>query len=358
MLKEQLQALSKEQAGPCITLALRTHRTHPDNLQDPILLKNLLGEAESRLLNEFGKRQVEPLLQHIRSIEKEIDHNHNTEGLYVFLSPGTAAYLRTSWPPEEDRVYLDDAFALRGIIKAFNRSEDYYLLSLSQQGAQLYEALNDRVQEEVRGDGFPFRENDHYLTDQLKASDPKSVDNMLREFLNKVDKAMVAAHRRVPLPVIVAANRAVYDMLLQVADQRLIYAGHFAVDGNNSTPLQLSEKAWPLVQDIQKERRADAINEIFAGVPSGKVLTDLQEIWQAARDGRGALLVTREDFAQPIGITDHLGFEFAKDGTVPGITDDIVNDIAWEVLSKNGRVYFTKQPALQELGDIALLTRY
>jgi hypothetical protein len=83
----------------------------------------------------------------------------------------------------------------------------------------------------------------------------------------------------------------------------------------------------------------------------------MQEIYLAAREGRGELLLVKSDFSQPIDITPQ-GFDYAKDATVPGINDDIVNDIAWEVVDKKGRVFFTDQLALRQLGDIALLTRY
>lgn len=357
MLKEQMHKLAQHQEGPCISIALKTHRTHPDNQQDAILLKNLINEAESRLLKEYDRRSVELLLKNLHSIESQIDNRLNDFGLYVFVSANTAEFVRTMWPPVENKVYLDKEFALRDIIKACNRSEDYYILHLSQSGVELYEALNDRIYGEVSLHGFPFRENPHYITDRQARSDSKKVDNQVREFLNKVDKSMIAVQSVHPLEIIVASTRENFDYLLEVADQPLIYSGHFTIDAGKADIHYLSDKAWPVVKDLQKARRAAAIDELLAGIPSGKVLTDMQEIYRAAREGRGELLMVKNDFSQPIGITRQ-GFEFAQDATVPGINDDIVNDIAWEVVDKKGRVYFTDQPALRQLGDIALLTRY
>ncbi|MGL6269123.1 MAG: hypothetical protein ACRC2O_14420 [Chitinophagaceae bacterium] len=51
MLKEQLQKLANEENSICVTVSLNTHRTHPENLQDEIVLKNLLKEAEQRVQN-------------------------------------------------------------------------------------------------------------------------------------------------------------------------------------------------------------------------------------------------------------------------------------------------------------------
>jgi hypothetical protein len=38
-LREQLQRLATETDAPCVTISLNTHRTHPDNEQDEIVLK-------------------------------------------------------------------------------------------------------------------------------------------------------------------------------------------------------------------------------------------------------------------------------------------------------------------------------
>jgi len=57
-IRDKIIALANENSQPCVTISLNTHRTHPDNSQDDILLKNLLKEAEYRVLSEYGKRDV------------------------------------------------------------------------------------------------------------------------------------------------------------------------------------------------------------------------------------------------------------------------------------------------------------
>ncbi|WP_223269262.1 hypothetical protein [Polaribacter sp. IC063] len=88
-LKEQLQKLMAEKNSPCVTISLDTHRTHPDNAKDEILLKNLIKEAEERVIKEFGKRPVEQLLEKMEAVSKEIDVNHNLDSLHIFLSNDT-----------------------------------------------------------------------------------------------------------------------------------------------------------------------------------------------------------------------------------------------------------------------------
>jgi len=57
-------------------------------------------------------------------------------------------------------------------------------------------------------------------------------------------------------------------------------------------------------------------------------------------------------------MTSDRTFELTNDKTEQDAVDDITNKIAWEVLSKKGRVFFTSQEEIKDLGVIVLKTRY
>ena len=357
-LKEQLQKLATEKNTPCVTISLNTHRTHPDNAKDEVLLKNLLKEAEDRVIAEFGKRPVASLLEKLESISAEIDVNYNLDSLHLFLSNDTKEIVKSNWKTNNEGVHISDSFAVRPIIKSFNRSESYLVMLLSQSGVQLYEALNDEIIAEVRNDDFPFSENRHYNTHSDKGSDPKHLDDLVREFLNKVDKALVKVHNETDLNCVVICTENNYSRLQQVADKPSIYLGYSAMDYNKTETHQIVKQSWEIIKSQQKERRSKAIAEIKEAVAQSKVLTDLQEIFQASIDGRADLLIVHQDFSQAVLMTSDRTFELTNDRTEQNAIDDITSNIAWEVLSKKGRVFFTSQDEIKELGNIVLKTRY
>jgi hypothetical protein len=357
-LKEQLSKLASEQNHPCVSISLNTHRTHPDNLKDEVMLKNLLKEAEDRIIAEFGKRPVASLLEKIESLGSEIDHNYNYDSLHIFLSNDTLEVIKSTWPTSNEGVHISDSFALRSIIKSFNRSESYLIMSLSQSGVKLYEALNDEIIQEIHNGDFPFSENMYYNTHSDKGSDSKHLDDLVREFLNKVDKALVKVHQETDLGCIVICTEDNYSRLHQVADKPTAYIGNSAIDYNKTETHHLVKQSWEIIKSIQKERRTKEIAEIKEAVAHGTVLTDLQEIFKASIDGRGELLMVHEDFSQSAKMINERDFELTKDGSTPGAIDDIVSKIAWEVMSKKGNVLFTSQDEIKELGNIVLKTRY
>ncbi|MEP7128668.1 MAG: hypothetical protein ABI729_07365 [Chitinophagales bacterium] len=357
-LKEQLRKLATEKNYPCVTISMNTHRTHPDNAQDEIVIKNLIKEAEERVINEFGKRPVGPLLEKMEAVSKEIDVNYNLDSLHIFLSNDTQEIIKSSWKTSNSGVHISDSFAIRSLVKSYTRSEHYLVMLLSQSGVQLFEAVNDEIVGEVRNDDFPFSENRHYNTFPDKGSDSKHLDNLVREFLNKVDKALVKVHNETQLRCIVIATEDNYSRLQQVADRPSVYLGYANIDYNNVATHHIAKQSWDLVKEQQKQRRTEAISEMQEAVAQGKVLTDLQEIYQAAIDGRGELLIVHQDFSQAVVMKDERTFDLVDDPTIPNAIDDITSTISWEVISKKGKVIFTSQDEIKDLGKIVLKTRY
>ncbi|MDR0801773.1 hypothetical protein [Fluviicola sp.] len=357
-LKEQLQNLSAERNTPCVTISLDTHRTHPDNKQDEILFKNLLKEAEERVINEFGKRPAAALLEKMEKVTSAIDFNYNLDSLHVFLSNDTQEIIKSAWKTSNSGVHISDSFAIRSLIKTLNRTEKYLIMLLSQSGVHLYEAVNDGVTDEIKTSGFPFPENRHYNTFPDKGSDPKHLDDLVREFFNKVDKALVRVYNETQLHCIVICTEDNYSRLQQVADKPEIYLGYANIDYNNTAPHHVASQAWEIIKTLQKKRRSDAIIEMKEAVSQGNVLTDLQEIYQAAIDGRGELLIVYQEFSQPVVMQSDRTFDIVSNPAGENAIDDITSSIAREIMSRKGRIVFTSQDEIKDLGDIALKVRY
>jgi len=266
--------------------------------------------------------------------------------------------IRSTAPVRTNGVQISDTFALRPLIKEYSRNEEYAILLLSQSGVNLYDTVNDGVVEEIVNEDFPFSENRHYTTDRNKGSDPELIDNLVREFLNGVDKAAVRVHNETGLQFVVICTEDNYSRLMQVSDKPAMYLGQANIDYNRSSRHDIASQAWHIVKGQQRGRRTEAIKEIKEAVGQGNVLTDLQEIYRAAADGRGDLLMVHQNFEQPVVMTGDGAFEYITDTTKPDAVEDITSNIAWKVLSKKGRVFFTAQDEIKDIGKIVLKTRY
>ena len=357
-LKTVLQQLGTEENISCVTISLNSHRTHPDNVQDGIVLKNLLKEAAERVTKEFGKKPVAALLNKIATVQNEIDVNYNLDSLHLFLSNDTKEIVKTPWPVRQNMVHVAQSFAVRPLIDAYSRSEAYLVMLLSQNSVHLYEAVNDGVIGEIINADFPFTENMQPIFYPEKTNDPVYVDDLIRKYFNRVDKALVKVYNETGLNCVVVCTVHNYSLLKQVADKPTVYHGYVNIDYNKNAPHQIVQQTWEFIKNLQQQRKAEAIKEVKEAVSQGKIITDLQEIYQAAIDGRGELLIVHQNFAQPVMMTSDRTFDIIEESSTPGAIDDITSNIAWEVLAKRGRTIFTTQDEIKDIGKIVLKTRY
>lgn len=359
-LKNKIQKLATQNQYPSITISLNTHRTHPENPQDEIVLKNLVKDARERILSEFSEREISEILEKLSSVEGKIDFNHLQDSLHLFISKDTEEIVQSMWKIEENSVYIDDKFAIKPIILAYNRTTEYLILLLTQNETKLYKATNNLVTEEVKNHVFPFGTNPHFNPRDIERSDAEYMDDIAREHFRDIDKALVdfIQDNNENLKVVVISDIDNYHRLQQVATKPEIYIGYDDVSHLAKSSHHISEQAWKLIEETQKTNRSEAIEEIKEAISQAKVVTDLQEIYQAAIDGRADLLIINEEFKQPVKMIDERTFSYENNATEHDVIDDITSYIAWEVISKGGRAYFTKNESLIELGKIALKTRY
>ncbi len=358
MKREKLEKLASEKSNPCVTISMNTSRTYPANQKDSIVLKTLLEEAKERVIKEFGKHPVIELIGKINHLESEIDVNYNLDSLHIFLSNSTKEIVRSTWPTVGNVVHVSESFAVKPLIKMFNRTEEYLILMLTQSDVRLLMAVNDWVVSEIHNDDFPFVRAPQDIADTEDANNGKQAENLVEEFFNTVDKAVVRVNNKTDMKCVVISTSDNYNRLLKVADKPAVYLGWTNINQQNTENHSIANDTWQVVSAQQEKLRIKDIKDMQEAVGKGNVITELSEIYRAAKEGRGDLLIVSDDYHQAVRVTDEFSLDLVTDVTLPGVIDDITSDIAWNVISKKGRAIFTTLEEFKSLGDIALKVRY
>ncbi|MBA4321786.1 MAG: hypothetical protein C0408_03105, partial [Odoribacter sp.] len=92
--KDELKTLMNKQKAPCISLFMPTYRTGAELQQNQIRLRNLLREAEEKLLDSgLRAAEVKALLEPASGLlGNVIFWRQQSDGLAVFLSADTFSY--------------------------------------------------------------------------------------------------------------------------------------------------------------------------------------------------------------------------------------------------------------------------
>lgn len=357
-MKETLERLSKITAPVCVTIILKTHKTHPENEKDDLLLKNLIIDANRRLQNEYGSDIAKRYTEKLQKIAKDIDYRKNDLGLMLFVNDDIAEYLRLPIQPHS-RVILDNTFATRPIVRALKRATDYYVLVLSKGKARLLEASSDQIVQEFTDKGFPVTDNNLQAASRQETSDAARVTNLTREFFNRIDKMVNTIRKNNPLPVVVYSEENNYHEYMKVADNPNTILGWVLLKNFDEKPGNLVKNIWPEIKKLALSKHRAKVVELEKALGSGKYLSDLNDIWEAVQKGRGKTIFVEEGYFQPVreenGILTPIESSEIK---AENDNNDIVDDMIEHTLKFGGDVVFLEKGSLKEFNKLALVTRY
>jgi hypothetical protein len=70
---------------PCLSLYQPTHRRHPENQQDPIRFRNLIGEMKASLSQGYPAGETASMFEPFDALGRDHEFwNHTSDGLAVF----------------------------------------------------------------------------------------------------------------------------------------------------------------------------------------------------------------------------------------------------------------------------------
>lgn len=356
-----IRLLQSIQGYPALSILTPTHRTHPENQQDPTRVKNLVNQAVERLLKEFSKRDLEPLLVRLDNLTQEIDYEHTLDGLAIFVNQDFGRVVNLPFPVKE-RIAVDQTFATRDLVFSLNRSPRYWALVLSEQPTRLYAGLRDSLTE-VMAEEFPMEHKGPGGATRLPGgqgvSRSATRDQHALQFFRKVDSAFgkVWATDKLPLAIVgVDRNVAYFNEVTSHKDQVIA-----ALSGSHdeTSPHKLAKLLWPPVQEGFANRRKAVLSELDKAVGAKRYESGIEQVWRAAQEGRGETLLVEEGFLYPATLSaDGMSLTPVTDATAPDVIDDAVDELIETVLAKGGRVVFADNGVLAQHQGVALILRY
>jgi len=346
---------------PNVSLLAPTHRTSPENKQDPVRVKNLVTEAIGRLREEFGPRETASLEKRLSDAIEAIDWQFTLDGIAIYANADMARVFKLPFKVRQ-RVIVDETFATRDLVYTLNRSPRYWVLALSEKPTRLFEGYRDRL-DEVTTDGFPITHQGPGggapLPGGVGVNTSAVRDAQHREFFRKVDGQLGELQQDDTLPIIVCGVDRYLAFYREVSAHGEHIAGELKGSYDFASPHEVAQRVWPLMLAHLDAQRAKAIGDLDRAVSARKFVSAIDEVWRAAHEGRVADLVVEDDYHVP-GVVDgdnHL--TLVGDATTPGVIDDVVDELIEKVLELGGRVRFVADGSITDSHQrIAAILRY
>ncbi len=380
LTKDALKTLMQRVEKWCVSLYMPAHRTMPETLQDPIRFRNLLRQAEERLvangLRAANARQLlapaETLLDNYRFWQ------HQSDGLATFLAPDASHYYRLPLRFEE-LVVVTERFHLKPLLPLLIGDRPFYVLALSQNAVRLLQCTRHHVSE-VDLENVPTS-----LDEALKYDDPErqlqfhtgtppgtgrrpamfhghgvgiddSKDNILR-YCRQLDAGLRTLLRGEQAPLVLAA----VDYLMPIYREANTY-GHLLNDGVSGNPEglaaeELQAQAWQVVERHFRQAQEDAVSRYHRLAGTGRTAIDIREVLPAAAHGRVECLFVAVGIQQ-WGTYDRNSEALQVHQEPQPGDEDLLDLAAMLTIANGGSVYAVKPADVPGKAPLAAIYRY
>ncbi len=350
--------------SPCVSLYLSTHRGGSE--RDSVLWKNLLGEAQERLMARGLRRpEAAALLGPARKLlEDRVFWGGVSDGLAFFLVEGFTAAFRLPLPFPPLAAVADRADVLP-LLPLFSGDGRFYLLALSQNRVALLQGTHFGVHGiDVKGlprsleEAMRFHDADEPLLFHthpalglgrwgavfhghgVGVDDVK--DDLLRYF-QQINRGLHELLREERAPLVLASVEYLWPLYRKANSYPLLLESGVAGNPDRLSPRELHHRAWPLVEPVFQgaRRRAAALYEQAAG--TGRTTDRLDEVVAAAHKGCVELLFIARDVGRWGAFDAAAGTVAEHDALLPG-DEDLANLAAVFTLLHGGTVHAVEPP--------------
>ncbi|MCH8545534.1 MAG: hypothetical protein LAT54_02270 [Cryomorphaceae bacterium] len=350
-----VEDLIKGASYPSITVTFKTHRTSPGVTQDPIVLKNLRNELKERLENEMDKKDALQWMERFDKFSSMVDHQNNLDGMGIFLGEKIGMIKRFPFDLP-NRVVVDKNFATRDLLVGISKSLRYYVVVLSKETVDVFEANEDRFGDLAEIEGFPM-ENPRTHADSLEKSFSDTEDRYTEEFFREVDEALAKVMRNEPLPLVIVGVRRIRDYFIKKTKfaKGIIAQLDGSRDAGNAS--KWLGDIWKEVGKNMREQKSKILEETLQKAKPEQITNLVSDAYKLSEQGRVQQIIVNENFFQAARVNNG-NIELLEKATEPGDYDDIIDEIAERTLLNGGNVSFVKNGEVNTDAAFTAILRY
>jgi hypothetical protein len=381
LTREMIQELLSSSQAPCLSLYMPTHRSHPENLQDPTRFKNLVKQIEGSLLQKHSEEEVRKFIEPFESIGNDYSFwNHAMDGLAVLSSAELFKVIKLPIAVEELAI-VADSFHTKPLRKYLQSVDRYHVLGLSLHEIRLFEG-NRHSLVEVELDGDVSKTITEALGDELtdkhttvasyggaggessgmhhghggkKEEMGKDAERFFRVVATDIHENY---SKPTGWPLILAALPEHHSLFQKVSKNPLLLPSGITMNPSSVSTDKLINLAWKVMEPEYLLKLKNLTDRFRQAQTNGKGSDDIKEVAEAAVEGRVDTLLVEADRIIAVRITNLVtGNTQKKDLSNPKV-DDLLDDMGELVTKMGGQVMVLPPEKMPSQTGLAAIFRY
>lgn len=377
---ESLKALAERATPPCLSIYQTTHRSHPDNQQDRMVFRGHVKSLAASLAQAQTKVDVPALLAPFHALaDNDAFWNHTLDGLAVL---GCSGAFRVFVLPRilPDMAVVADSFHTQPLRRILQSVDRYQVLCLSRDKAKLWEGSRDGLVEielpasvpqtasAALGDQFT---EPHQTVSSMggigQGTSPlvhssggkkDEVDLDADRYFCVLDRAIIE-HCSKPsgLPLLLAALPEHHHRFRQASHNAALIPVGLEINPDALDPQTLCARAWALMEPQYRAQQHAWAEAFLAARAKGLGSDELNDVAQAAAQGRVSVLLLEEGCLIPGRLHADSGQVAHADLQDPTV-DDVLDDLGALVERMGGVVHTLPASQMPTTSGVAATFRH
>ncbi len=381
LTKELIQELLIADQAPCLSLYMPTHRTHPENLQDIILFKNLVRQIKESLMQKYSAGEVKKHLEPFETLaDDKTIWNHTFDGLAVFSGTGLFKIVGAHKSFKELAI-VADSFHTKPLRQYLQSLDHFHILGLTLSDIRLFEGDRHSVTEveltvdtpktiiEALGDELTDKHTTvasyggsggesspmHHGHGGRKEETEKDTERFFRVVANTIYEQYTKPSG---WPLILAALTEHQNLFQKVNKNPLLLTNGIRINPSSVSPDILANMAWEIMEPEYNLKLDCVVARFEQARANGKGSDDYKEVAVAAVEGRVDTLIVETDRIIPVRITNLVTGNTQKKDLVNPKVDDLLDDMGELVMKMGGQVMVLPTGKMPSETGLAAIFRY
>ncbi len=302
---KELKNLLRLPGKPCLSFYVPTQRGGAE--KDPIMFKNLVGEAGEKLLAAgMAEEAVKKMLRPAHYLLKDPDFWKNgSEGLAVFLTSEEHRWYRLR-KPFGPSVTIGERFNVKPLLPLVSREDRFFVLALNQKRIHLWEGDADGLREiELKAmptslaEALRFHDRDEPLMfhgprnsvgswGAIFSGQGVGIDTMKDDLLLYFQKIDRGLHEYLPAdaPLLLAGVEYLWPIYRKANRHPHLMERGIAGNSERWSARELHDRAWDIVRDRFEQPLMNVRNQFAALSGTGRTCNEPAEVIRATCEGR------------------------------------------------------------------------